>query len=219
MFITQMEYREKSTATNWKRMQFPQHANLAAEDPALATRLLDHIAALVVFGRNENTHQFINAISRITLKAAHLEFMWFAKSTVQDGQFLVDEEELYAQDNTMLMRRAFAALTTADDQEKEIPVTESMLAQNIGSTVLDKLQNSLQRVQYYKPTDGTAVHIQQQILTADHGTLVLIDGSNLSAPLDLSPVTARRDIQVLGSHCTGLTELHLSQKGNMISCK
>ena len=111
MFITQMEYREKSTATNWKRMQFPLHANLVAEDPALATRLLDHIAALAAFGRNENTHQFINAISRITLKAAHLEFMWFAKSTVQDGQFLVDEEELYAQDNTMLMRRAFAALT------------------------------------------------------------------------------------------------------------
>lgn len=64
--------------------------------------------------------------------------MWFAKSTVQDGQFLVDEEELYAQDNTMADGcRAFAALTTADDQEKEIPVTESMLAQNIGSTVLD----------------------------------------------------------------------------------
>lgn len=77
---------------------------------------------------------------------------------------LVDEEELYAQDNTMLMRRAFAALTTADDLEKEIPVTESMLAQNIGSTVLDKLQNSLQRVQYYKPTDSTAAHIQQQTL-------------------------------------------------------
>lgn len=64
MFITQMEYREKSTATNWKRMQFPLHANLVAEDPALATRLLDHIAALAAFGRNENTHQFINAISR-----------------------------------------------------------------------------------------------------------------------------------------------------------
>ena len=56
MFITQLEYREKPTATNWKRITFPKHVNLASEDAELPVRLLRIIAALPAFGRNEQQH-------------------------------------------------------------------------------------------------------------------------------------------------------------------
>lgn len=219
MFITQLEYREKRTATNWKRIKFPLQVNLTAEDAQLPQRLLTIIGSLPAFGSNAPQHSFTDAICRVTFQAAHSEYMWFAKSTVQDGQLLVDEEELYDQDNTMLMRRAFGELTVGDQPVEAIPVEQSMLAQHPESEALQALQRAFQRVQHYQLTDANLADNWQQIQAAPHGTLLLLDGSALSAPLDLSPLTSRQDVQVIATGCTGLpAELSITQKGKMISC-
>lgn len=219
MFITQLEYREKPTATNWKRIVFPLQANLTADDAQLPQRLLRILAALPAFGRNLPGHGFADAISRTTFQAAHRQFMWFAKSTLQDGQLLIDEEELYAQDDTMLMRRAFGELTIGDAPGEAIPAEQSMLAQHPELEVLQTLQRAFQRVQYHQLTDAAQEALLQQLKNAPHGTLLLLDGSQLSAPLDVSNLTARSDLQLITTGCTGLPEMHISQKGKMISCK
>ena len=76
MFITQLEYREKITATNWRRMQFDKQMNFVSEDQALPVQLLDIIASLVWFGAGKQEHQFANGIARVTFHAAHQQFMW-----------------------------------------------------------------------------------------------------------------------------------------------
>ena len=63
MFLTQLEYREKPTATNWKRICFPQKVTLVSEDTQLPVHLLHIIAALPAFGRNQAQHGFADAIS------------------------------------------------------------------------------------------------------------------------------------------------------------
>lgn len=219
MFITQLEYREKPTATNWKRIQFPLRANFVSDDAELSARLLRIIAALPAFGANAQNHGFADAISRVVFQAAHSEYMWFAKSTLQDGSLLVDEEELYDKDDIMLMRRAFGELTIGDAPSEEIPVAESMLAQHTELDVLQKLQQAFQRVQMYHLTADNQEQALQQILAAPHGTLILVDGSNLTTPLDLSAVLERKDIQVLTINCIGLPDMTITKKGKMISCQ
>lgn len=219
MFITQLEYREKSTATNWKRMQLPLRANFVSDDAELPARLLQIIAALPAFGANVQNHGFVNAISRIVLQAAHNEYMWFAKSTLQDGNLLIDEEELYDCSNIMLMRRAFGELTIGDTPAEALPVAESMLAQHPELDVLQQLQQAFQRVQTYQLTEENKEQCLQQLLNAPHGTLLLVDGSHLIAPFDISAVVTRNDIQVLTANCTGLPDMTITKKGKMISCQ
>lgn len=221
MFITQLEYREKPTATNWKRITFAKHVNLTSDDAALPVRLLHIIAALPAFGRNDAQHGFADAISRMTFQAAHQQFMWFAKSTTQDGALLVDEEELYDSGDVMLMRRAFGEMTiftTPDTSDSEaIPVHESMLVQHPELDVLKKLQHGFALVQFHQLTDDTAQDILAQVSAAPHGTLILLDGSQLSAPLDVS-AAKRSDLQIIATGCTGLDTMTITRKGKMIAC-
>lgn len=220
MFITQLEYREKPTATNWKRVKFPLQVSLISEDAQLPQRLLAIIASLPAFGSNRPNHGFTDAISRVTFQAAHSEYMWFAKSTLQDNKLLVDEEELYNQDNTMLMRRAFDELTIGDAPNEKIPIDQSMLAQHSELEVLQKLQKAFQRVQHHQATDANRESILQQMKDAPHGTLILLDGSQLSQPLDLSFFAERKDLQIIATGCIGLPEeMSITKKGKMISCQ
>lgn len=222
MFLKQLEYREKPTATGWRRITFPQQVNLVSEDTALPTRLLSIIAALPAFGRNDAKHRFADAISRMTFQAAHQQFMWFAKSTMQDGNLLIDEEELYDNGDVMLMRRAFGEMTlfaSSDEGTNEaIPVNESMLVQHPELEVLQKLQAAFQRVQYHTLTDDTAQQSLAQLSQAQHGTLLLLDGSQLSTPLDVSALAQRKDIQIIATGCSGIPEMTITKKGKMISC-
>lgn len=222
MFITQLEYREKPTATGWRRMTFPQHGNLTSDDAALPVRLLNIIAALPAFGRNDAQHHFADAISRMTFKAAHQQFMWFAKSTMQDGALLVDEEELYDSSDVMLMRRAFGEWTIGDEPNVNIPVSESMLAQHpeqeAVSEVLRKVQHGFSRMQHHVLNDDNAESVLAQVIDAQHGTLFLLDGSQLSAPLDVSAAAQRSDLQLITVNCTGIPNMTITQKGKMISC-
>ena len=126
MFITQLEYREKTAAINWRRMQFEKQMNFVSEDGALPVQLLNIIASLVHFGSGKAEHQFINGIARVTFHAVHQQFMWFCKSTLQD--------------DTLLMRRAFETFTLADTEAGTIAVDTSMLAQHQELEVLQKLQ-------------------------------------------------------------------------------
>lgn len=218
MFITQLEYREKPTATNWKRVKFPLQVSLISEDAQLPQRLLAIIASLPAFGSNRPNHGFTDAISRVTFQAAHSEYMWFAKSTLQDNKLLVDEEELYNQDNTMLMRRAFDELTIGDAPNEKIPIDQSMLAQHSELEVLQKLQKAFQRVQHHQAADANRESILQQMKDAPHGTLILLDGSQLSKPLDLSFFAERKDLQIIATGCIGLPEeMSITKKGKMIS--
>ena len=63
MFITQLEYREKTTATNWRRMQFDKHMNFVSKDQTLPVQLLNLIASLTQFGAGKQAHQFANGIA------------------------------------------------------------------------------------------------------------------------------------------------------------
>ena len=222
MFIRQLEYREKPAAIGWRRITFPQHVNFISEDAALPQRLLNIIAALPAFGRNDAQHDFADAISRMTFQTAHQQFMWFAKSTLKDGELLVDEEELYDSGDVMLMRRAFGEMTiftSADSGEnEEMPVNESMLAQHPEMEVLQKLQNGFKLMQYHQLTDDNTEAILAQIMEAQHGTMILLDGSRLSSPLDVSAVAQRNDLQLITTGCTGIQEMTITQKGKMISC-
>ena len=201
MFITQLEYREKTTATNWRRMQFDKQMNFVSEDQALPVQLLDMIASLVKFGLGKPDQQF----------------MWFCKSTLQEGALLIDEEELYDEGDTLLMRRAFEEFTLADTEAGQIAVSTSMLAQHSELAVLQKLQHGFGRVLYLKPDDSAVESALEQMRSVAHGTLILVDGSLLSAPLDVAGLAQRSDIQLLTVNCTGIAEYTLERKGKNIA--
>lgn len=217
MFLTQLEYRDKTTATNWRRMQFAKQMNFVSEEPELPHTLLNIIASLTAFGAHQDGPQFANGIARVTLQAAHQQFMWFCKSTLQDGSLLIDEEELYDDGETLLMRRAFEEFTLADTAAGSIAVDQSMLAQHPELEVLQKLQLGFQRVLFLQPTDDTVTDALEQLHTAAHGTLVLMDAHRLSAPLNLSAYTKRSDIQLLTVNCTDIPDYALERKGKNIS--
>ncbi len=218
MFITQLEYREKSTATNWRRITFPLRANFTCDDAQLPVQLLQIIFALTCFGRGEAQSKFANAIGRMTFQAAHNEYLWFAKSTTENQSFLVDEEELYDKNGAMLMRRAFDTLTIGDAPAETLPVQSSMLTQTHKLGVLVTLQQSFQRVQFLQLTEQNRQQVMQFLTDAQHGTLFLLDGSSLSTPLDLLAIS-RNDIQILATGCSGLPPMQIIKKGKMISCQ
>ena len=122
----------------------------------------------------------------------------------------------------MLMRRAFGEMTvftSADNGENEaIPVSESMLTQHPELEVLQKVQKGFALVQFHQLTDDNAQAVLAQITDAPHGTLVLLDGSQLSSPLDVS-AAKRSDLQIIAAGCTGLDEMAITKKGKMISCQ
>ena len=217
MFINQLEYREKTTATNWRKMQFVKQMNFVSEDATLPSQLLQIIASLAYFGANKEGHGFANGIARIGFQAAHAEYMWFCKSTLQDGALLIDEEELYDQGETLLMRRAFGEWTIDDKEAGEIPVAETMLVQDPTMEVLQKLQHGFNRVLYLKPTDDTIASALEQMRTATHGSMILLDGSTLSAPLDVSAFAQRSDTQLLAVNCIGIANYSLERKGKNIA--
>lgn len=217
MFITQLEYREKTAAINWRRMQFEKQMNFVSEDGALPVQLLNIIHALVQFGAGKANHQFTNGIARVTFHAAHQQFMWFCKSTLQDGALLIDEEELYDDGDTLLMRRAFEAFTLADTEAGNIVVDTSMLAQHQELEVLQKLQHGFTRVLYLKLDNTNQDEALAQVRSAQHGTLILLDGSALSASLDISEAAQRNDIQLLTVNCTGIPNHTLERKGKAIA--
>ena len=179
MFITQLEYREKTTATNWRKIQFAKQMNFASEDAALPSQLLQMILSLAEFGANKEQHSFADGIARVRFQAAHQEYMWFCKSTIQDEALLIDEEELYDSGDTLLMRRAFEEWTIDDKEAGTIPVNDTMLVQNPQMEILQKLQHGFQRVYYAKLADDTTAEIIEQLRALQHGTMVLLDGSAL----------------------------------------
>lgn len=217
MFLLQLEYRDKPTATNWRRMQFDKQMNFISETATLPAELLRIIASLTAFGANLPNHQFANGIARMTFQAAHQQFMWFCKSTQSDGDLLIDEEELYDDGDTLLMRRAFEEFTLADTEAGSIAVNQSMLAQHPELDVLQKLQHGFSRVRFLQPKDDTIDTTLDEIRVAPHGTMVLIDGSALSAPLNLSVVAQRSDLQLLTVNCSGIPDYTLEQKGKTIA--
>lgn len=219
MFLTQLEYRDKPTATNWRRMQLQKQMHFTSEDPALAKELLQIIASLIAFGTSGRNQSFHNGIARMTLMAAHKPFLWFCKNTFRDGTLLVDEEELYDEGDTLLMRRAFEEFTFADAPAGTIAIDQSMLAQHPELEVLQQLQRGFQRTDYIRLDEQTLPDIEERLQNAPHGTLLLLDAGALSAPLDLSAVTLREDLQLLCTNCIGIPSFVLERKGNTISLK
>lgn len=217
MFLTQLEYRDKATATNWRRMQFEKQMNFVSEDPTVSVKLLQMIDSLIKFGTNAAGHSFADGIARLTFQAAHKQYMWFCKSSVREDALFIDEEELYDDGDTLLMRRAFEEFTLADTAAGTIAVDKSMLAQHMELEVLQKIQHGFRRVQYLKPTDENRELVAEQIRNALHGTLILLDGSMLSAPFDISGLAERSDIQLLTVNCIGIASYTLEQKGKTVA--
>ncbi len=217
MFLTQLEYREKTTATNWRKIQFKKQMNLTSEDAALPAQLLQIIASLAAFGADKPNHQFTDGIARVTFKAVHKQFMWFCKSSLKEGSLLIDEEELYDDGDTLLMRRAFKEFTLDDKEAGTIAVDQSMLAQHQELELLQKLQHGFSRVLYLQPTDDTIADASAQMTAVPHGTMILLDGSRLSQPFEVSSFAQREDIQLLTANCTGIPTYELQRKGKNIA--
>ncbi|MBR0448452.1 MAG: hypothetical protein IIX24_02635, partial [Peptococcaceae bacterium] len=83
--------------------------------------------------------------------------------------------------------------------------------------VLQKLQHGFACVLYLKPDDSAVENALEQIRSAAHGTLILLDGSLLSAPPDMAAFAQRSDIQLLTVNCTGIAEYTLERKGKNIA--
>ncbi len=217
MFLTQLEYREKTTATNWRKMQFEKQMNFTSEDATLPVQLLHIIASLASFGADKPNHRFADGIARMTFKAVHKQFMWFCKSSLKEGNLLIDEEELYDDGDTLLMRRAFEAFTLDDQEAGTIHINQSMLAQHQELELLQKLQHGFSRVLYLQPIDDTITDTSAQMTAVPHGTMILLDGSRLSQPFDVSSFAQREDIQLLTINCTGIPTYELQRKGKNIA--
>lgn len=217
MFFTQLEYREKTTATNWRRMQFTKQMNFVSEDATLPTTLLQIMASLAAFGTNQPNHGFANGIARITFQTAQNQYMWFCKSSLQNDTLLIDEEELYDSGDTLLMRRAFEAFTLADTEAGQIDRHISMLAQHSELAVLQTLQQSLQHVYYFGANEQTVSNLLTQIHTAPQDSCILLDASACATPLDVSELETRNDIQLLTTNCVGIPNYTLVRKGKNIS--
>ena len=217
MFLTQLEYREKTTATNWRKMQFEKQMNFVSEDLALPSQLLQIIGSLADFGADHAGHQFANGIARLTFLAAHQQFMWFCKSTVQESNLLIDEEELYDSGDTLLMRRAFEEFTLADAEAGTIDVHRSMLVQHQELDVLQKLQHGFAQVRYVKAEADTTMTMLEELQAVPHGTMILLDASALADPVDVSALATRNDIQLLSVNAKGITSYTLERKGKNIA--
>jgi hypothetical protein len=92
-----------------------------------------------------------------------------------------------------------------------------MLAQHPELAVLQKLQHGFACVLYLKPDDSVVESALEQMRSVAHGTLILLDGSLLSAPLDVAGLAQRSDIQLLTVNCIGIAEYTLERKGKNIA--
>lgn len=220
MYFNWIETRNKITGITWKKAEFDRYNLLSSDDSALPQALLQLIHGMQHFALNQQPEQYANTISRTSFRAAHEEFLWFAKSTANDQGFAIDEEELYDQQNNMLMRRGFGEMTIGDGPIQPLDQTQSMLYVQRELTAPAKILQAFSHIHYLQPTDATLGDALSQILQSAHGQVFLLDGSKLSVPVDLTAVLAQKPAsQLFATNCSNPPTIVINAKGKMLTCQ
>ena len=224
MRINWIELRNKKTGMTLKKVEFGLINCLESESPEAVQFIFEAILGASQFAQGETAHNFLDVICRINFNANHQEYLWYAKNTAgENGETIVDEEELYDADNQMLMQRSFKELSYEGYGELPfINLTKSMLHLFNTSEVPAQVSAALSHIVYYRPQTTETAAVLAEIAALAHGTVVLLDGQLLAEPLDLTAVTeARSDVQIIAVKCTAdkVSNRQVTIKGKMIGCK
>ena len=224
MRINWIELRNKKNGMTLKKTEFGMVNCLESDSPEAVQFIFEAILGASQFAQGETAHGFLDVICRIDFNANHREYLWYAKNTAgENGETIVDEEELYDADNQMLMQRSFKELAYAGYGELPfINLNKSMLHLFNTSEAPSQISAALGHVVYYRPQDGQIAQVLAEITTLPHGTLVLLDGQLFAEPLDITTVsTERNDVQIIAFNCIAADAavLQVTIKGKMISCK
>ena len=224
MRINWLELRNKKTGMTLKKVQFNTVNCLSGESSEAISFIFDAVLGTSQFAQGKTLPGFLDVICRINFNANHREYLWYAKNSAgEQGETIVDEEELYDSDNQMLLRRSFQELSFAGFGElPAINLEKSMLYLFNSSEIPALITSAFSHISYHYPQPEQASALLDELKTLPHGMLVLLDGRALSQPLDLSPlVTARNDLQIIAANCTAAdtVPLQVTLKGKMIGCK
>ena len=224
MRINWIELRNKKTGMTLKKTEFGMVNCLESDSSEAVQFIFEAILGASQFAQGETAHGFLDVICRIDFNANHREYLWYAKNTAgENGETIVDEEELYDADNQMLMQRSFKELIYAGYGELPfINLSKSMLHLFDTSEVPHQVNTALGHVVCYRPQDEQTAQVLAEIAALPHGTLVLLDGQLLAEPLDITEViTKRSDVQIISANCIAADAnvLQVTRKGKMIGCK
>lgn len=224
MQINWIELRNKKTGMTLKKTVFPKTACLSGDSTEAIAFIFAAIKGAASFAQGQTDDNFLNVICRINFSANHKEYLWYAKNTADDqNTTIVDEEELYDQNNQMLMRRSFKEMTYEGYSElPNINLEKSMLYLFNTNDIPAEVIAAFSHIYYYAPTTETTNALLSELEQLPHGMAVLIDGTALTTPLDLTAIAmARKDLQLITSNChiEHTAPLVVTLKGKMIGCK
>lgn len=215
MKIAKMELRNKKSGFTIKPCEFAQINILKAEDQNDALAVFESILTLKKFALGLEENANLDNISRLYFFANHHEYLWFAKTTAdENGQMLVDEEEIYNADNEIIATRGFAQAAIRGAELPEINVCRSLI-DIFGIPEIEDIRKGLTNI--YALSIASSADLAK-LNDLPHGALALVDGSGLNENVDLSGV--RSDVQILAvGSFTGGVEKTLTRKGQNIAIK
>lgn len=225
MRIEKIELRNKKSGFMIKPCQFERVNVLASADVNDALAVLDVIKEMRKFALGLENN-YLDNISRLYFKANHHEYLWFAKTTAKEGWkvtpigtepgevMLVDEEEIYNEDNEIIATRGFAKASLKGEETADISEQFSLLS-IFNMSELAEIRRAFANVYALEVASKGQL---AQIADLPHGALVLLDGSALTEEYDLANL--REDVQILavGSFSGGVKK-EVVRKGNALSIK
>lgn len=226
MKIEKMELRNKKSGFMIKPCEFERVNILAAEDTADALMVLENIREMRKFALGLENN-YLDNISRLYFSANHHQYLWFAKTTAQEGlkpcpcgqmaarTMVVDEEEIYDENNEIIATRAFAQAALHGEETPEINDGRSLI-DIFNMPEIAEIRRAFANIYWRKVTDDAG--LAQETANLPHGALLLLDGHELGACCDLSGL--REDIQIMAAgNFSGGTVKQIVRKGQALSIK
>ena len=225
MHIEKIELRNKKSGFMIKQGQFERLNVLKAEEINDCLIILAEINEMRKFALGLENN-YLDNISRLYFKANHHEYLWFAKTTAQEGWqpnaegmkageiLVVDEEEVYNGANEIIATRGFAKASLKGGETPDINEQQSIL--NVfNMSELKEIRRAFGNIFTLKIDN---VEQLAQIADLPHGALVLLDASKLEECYDLNNL--REDVQIIaaGNVSGGVTK-EVVRKGNALSIK
>ena len=225
MRIEKIELRNKKSGFMIKQCQFERVNVLKSAEINDCLTVLAEIGELRKFALGLENN-YLDNISRLYFKANHHEYLWFAKTTAQEGWqpnadgmkagevLVVDEEEIYNGDNEIIATRGFAKASLKGEETADINEQLSILSV-FNMSELNEIRRAFSNVHRLKIDN---IEQLAQIADLPHGALVLLDGSNLKESYNLDNL--REDVQILAvGNFTGGISKEVVRKGNALSIK
>ena len=225
MHIEKFELRNKKSGFMIKQCQFERLNVLKSADEKDALAILTEIRELRKFALGLENN-YLDNISRLYFKANHHEYLWFAKTTSQEGwkaaldgmepgeAMVVDEEEIYNEDNEIIATRGFAQASLKGVETPEINEQLSLLCL-FNLSELKEIRRGFANIFSLKVTNKEQL---AKISELPHGALVLLEASQMAEEFDLD--TLRQDVQIIAvGQFTGGAIKEVVRKGNALSVK